>query len=336
MTHDTDGSVMIDGKKVAGVEGRASWLDTSVASRFPGKKATARKASDILPLTVQAAREQTQEFDLLYLYSDGIDAVGDHSKTESGAVQAVRSEIDFIVKLVKKIGGQMNRTHIVVTADHGFLYQASPVNKVHLLSVSGDDDKTRRYVLGDGTKEGLTGLRKLTAASMGLDESPPVSFAEGLSRIRKQGGGNRYVHGGLSLQEMCVPVVRVRIGRSDDVKPVGASIMKSTNPVITTPSVTINIFQEQPVSEKRQPLTLAMRFESSDGTVLSDTASVCLDSDDSKEQNRSKGITLHFGKEAHAFNGKKIYLVLYRVIGGTTMKHSKEEYRYQTMGERDF
>lgn len=334
-----DGTVELDGQQIAGIEGRSKYLDSYVSSRYPGKRAAAYWVNDILRLSSAAARELVSGIDLLYIYSNGIDAAADNAKTESSLPEAVESELSTLEGIVKKIANQLNRSNILITSDHGFLFQYEKPADAFFLSadISGIGCRDRRFVMNDGpAADHFVSLSAGGRSGRGIDSELPVHVAEGLYRIRKQGGGSRYVHGGLSLQELFVPLIRVHVGRTDDVKPVDVSIMIPANTVITTPLYTVNFYQDGPVSEKRPPVQLRIYFAAEDGTVLSDTAELFFDSSDPNPQNRSRSAEFHFSPQVSAYNGRKINLVLERVIGGTTVPYTTVSFVYQSFGERDF
>ena len=260
----------------------------------------------------------------------------DNAKTEASLPDAVASEFDILVGIVKKFANQLNRTHILITADHGFLYQNEKPAEASMLAAENPayGYKDRRYVMGTDTP-GVHFFSPASAASH-MDSRAPLHFAEGLYRIRKQGGGTRFVHGGLSLQEITVPLIRVRVGRKDDVETVGVAIMVPANTVITTPVYTVNFFQEEPVTEKRHPLQLSVFFAAEDGTLLSDRIEMSFDSADPNAQNRSSSAEFHFGPQVNNYNGRRIQLVLEKLIGGTSVPYTKVDFTYQTFGDRDF
>ncbi|MDZ7793688.1 MAG: PglZ domain-containing protein [Spirochaetia bacterium] len=333
---EKNGEVRIDGQLIAGIEGRSKYLGEYVASHIKGKQAAAFWADRLLRLPTAAARELISGVDLLYLYSNGIDAAADNAKTEASLPDAVASELDTLVGIVKKFATQLNRTHILITADHGFLYQNEKPAEAHMLAAENPayGYKDRRYLMSDDTP----GAHFFTPSSSvtNMDSSSSLHFAEGLYRIRKQGGGTRFVHGGLSLQEVTVPLIRVRVGRKDDVETVGVAIMVPANTVITTPVYTVNFFQEEPVSEKRHPLQVSVFFAAEDGTLLSDRIEMSFDSADPNAQNRGSSAEFHFGPQVNSYNGKLIRLVLEKRIGGTSVPYTKVDFTYQTFGERDF
>lgn len=339
---NAQGTCLIDGKNVQGIEHRSAYLSEVVVKRFPGKRAGAFKMNEILDLPVAAARERFSGLDVVYLYSDRIDATADNFKTEHLLPLAAQEELSHLTAMVKKIGNQLNRTHLIITADHGFLYQRDELVEAHKLAAEkpADGNRWRRFILGyDPEAVGEAGegkYRLATGDPAVVDSEQPIAFAAGLYRIRKHGGGSRYVHGGLTLQERIVPLIRVRLTRTDDVKPVSVSIMKPTNAVITTPTYTVRFYQEQAVSEKRPALTLVGFFCGVDEKPISDTVEVLFDSPDSADQNRGRSVEFHFGPGAVQSNGQDITLVLKQKVGGAMVDYAVETFRYQTIGERDF
>lgn len=337
-----DGSCLVDGKNIQGIDGRSAFLADAVAQRMPGKTAVAYKVTDILGLSSAVAREQFAGRDLVFLYSDRIDATADNAKTEHLLPIATEDEITNLVAMVRKLGSQLNRTHVVITADHGFLYQREALVAAHKMAAEKPQDgvRERRFMVGhdpdasDGTDSDK--YRRITEDPGLVVSESPIVFAAGLFRIRKQGGGSRYVHGGLSMQERLIPVIRVRITRSDDVKEVSVALMKPPHAVITTPTYTVRFYQEQPVTEKCPPVTLVGFFRGADGAVISDTVEITFDSTDPADQNRGRSVEFRFGPAAVASNGKDVTLVLQRNVGGALVAYTEETYRYQTIGERDF
>lgn len=333
---EQDGRVLLDGQHVTTTEGRGRHLGDTVAHRFPGKTAGAFRLSDLSELSVAAARERVAGLDVMYIYSNTIDARSDNQKTESESPDAVEDELKRLVAMVRKITGQLNRTHVVITADHGYLYQSGPLVDAHTLAAETPDNgnKERRYLLGSHSTDGPFMTVSDDAGVVGSDA--PLTFVEGLYRIKRPGGGVRFVHGGLSLQERIIPVMRVRAGRRDDTEPVSVAIMKPTNATITTPTYVVRFFQEHPVTEKRPAITLRGQFAASDGTAISDSIEMTFDSADESGENRGRSAEFHFGPTAVHANGKSVTLVLERIVGGTAVPYARESFRYQTIGDRDF
>ncbi|MFW5695793.1 MAG: BREX-1 system phosphatase PglZ type A [Alkalispirochaeta sp.] len=338
---ESDGRVLVDERHITTTEGRRQYLSEAVSRRFPGKTAGAFRLSELSELSTAAARERMAGLDAVYIYSNTIDARSDNQKTELESPDAVEDELRRLVAMVRKITGQLNRTHVVITADHGYLYQSGPLVDAHMLVAETPDggEKERRYVVGSESVPGggAAGPFMTVADNAGVVVSEsPLSFVEGLYRIKRPGGGTRFVHGGLSLQERIIPVVRVRAGRRDDTEPVRVAIMKPTNATITTPTYVVRFFQEHPVDEKHPAVTLRGQFFAADGTAISDSIELTFDSRDTNGENRGKSAEFHFGPNAVHSNGRTVDLVLERMVGGTAVPYARETFRYQTIGDRDF
>src|SRR6202012_477298 len=104
-------------------------------------------------------------------------------------------------------------TNILISSDHGFLFQDEALADSFFLSTQpqGDDIKivNRRYVLGRGLKIDVA-FNTFSPAQLGLDSDLEVQLPKSIHRLRLAGGGSRFVHGGSTLQEVVVPVLAVK------------------------------------------------------------------------------------------------------------------------------
>ena len=93
---------------------------------------------------------------MVYVYHNRIDAVGDKRDTEERVFQAVENTLTDLIDLIKRMANA-NATNMLVTADHGFIYQDKPLVESDFLAdePQGDDIqyRDRRFVIGSGLKE---------------------------------------------------------------------------------------------------------------------------------------------------------------------------------------
>ncbi len=201
-------------------------------------------------------KELVGEADVVYVYHNAIDATGDKAATERKVFDACADAVEEISGLVKLIVREFRAADVLVTADHGFLYTDEPLaaaDHVSLKDVSGEVvEAGRRYVVAekDATSEVL-----LPAALPGghLKALMPRECV----RIAMAGGGENYVHGGISLQEMCVPVLRFRNRRAGskgyvESVPVALSLVSKLD-TITNSLFTLELLQDEPVGGKALP-----------------------------------------------------------------------------------
>jgi uncharacterized protein (TIGR02687 family) len=326
------------GKTIQGVNGRDALLREHFGAANKGKKARAFHAKEFIEMTAAQQEEEIHGYDCVYLFSNHIDAVGDNAKTEQALPRAVRTEIDTLRSLVKRIVN-LNRTHIIITADHGFLYQYGAVEESDMIQIPANPDirrKDRRFILGAGLQNDARFLA-VTAEEAGLDADFDIYLAKGLARIRKQGGGTRFVHGGASIQELCIPVIRVRKSREDDVQSVHF-VMLSKAADITTNSISLEFFQTEPVSPKTRPRQITARFESEQGDeVISNQRKLNLESEDQNDQNRKVILDFVFTPKSSKYSGKLVYLTFYEDRYGQAVQvEERIGFRFRTVLTPDF
>lgn len=306
-------TILADGNPTAGTEARAKIL-----AAHAGGRATALSAEDFLLLNSKTdGRELSRANDVVFIYHNAIDAVGDKRDTEHKTCAAVETAIDEVVKLLKK-GAAMNVSHFVVTADHGFLYQHTPVAESDFLALAepaGTLKYDRRFIVAPAIPEDAR-LKRFTAAQLGLDGSLEFAFPKGIQRLRLQGSGSRYVHGGASLQEVVVPAIEVKKERTSDVGRVEVDILRSGQQ-ITTGQVAITFLQSEPAGEKCLPREVRAGFFSKTGVQLSDTKVLRFDSPAEDARQRERREQFIFGREADQFNQQEVVLRLEEQVPGT-------------------
>jgi len=110
------------------------------------------------------------------------------------------------VRLVKKICNSLNGTNVIITSDHGFLYQRSPIQEAEKRPIPDSNavlESKRRYLL---TSEKIL-EPSLLNFSLPHAENTFAVIPRGTLRFAIQGAGSQFVHGGASLQEICVPII---------------------------------------------------------------------------------------------------------------------------------
>jgi hypothetical protein len=145
---------------------------------------------------------------LIYIYHNIIDAIGDKAASEHQVLAACSQAISELLRLVKKICNSINGTRVLITSDHGFLYQRRPItetDKRPLPKGEGILETNRRYVLGRNLELEDSGTK---AFRLPYDTGGTLALVpRGSLRFAIQGAGCQYVHGGASLQEICIPVI---------------------------------------------------------------------------------------------------------------------------------
>ena len=238
---------------------------------------------------------------VVYIYHDTIDDAGHTSDT--AVFPACDKAISELKNLVRIIVNEFGGTNILITADHGFLYTYRPLV---------EEDKIGQNELFDADKANVGDIEKACGqrcveygrryAIMKKDVQPnyllPVQFLDGNTeyrgfapresiRIKMKGGGLNYVHGGISLQEMVVPVIEYHHLRNDsmeykrnkekyDTQPVEINLL-SANRKISNMIFSLNFYQKDAVSANREAATYQVYFTNENGKQISDVQKIIAD-----------------------------------------------------------
>ncbi|MBK6679396.1 MAG: hypothetical protein IPG53_04915 [Ignavibacteriales bacterium] len=87
-------------------------------------------------------------------------------------------------------------------------------------------------------------------AEQGNHPQHTSSFSCGTSNFWWQVPGSRFVHGGLSLQEVAIPVIKFTKKRTADTELVGIAIISKGSNNLTTNNPVFELIQNKPVSQK--------------------------------------------------------------------------------------
>jgi uncharacterized protein (TIGR02687 family) len=193
--------VLLDGLSTKGAIARQKVLNQN--SRV---EATAIDAKDLLAMNTDEERAAVQPYRLIYIYHNVIDAIGDKASSERQVFSACEQAISELLRLVKKICNSINGTNVIITTDHGFLYQRHPIQEADKRPIPSSEavlESKRRYLLARERAIDPTLLHfNLPYLKDGVAIVPRGSL-----RFAVQGAGAQFVHGGASLQEICVPVI---------------------------------------------------------------------------------------------------------------------------------
>lgn len=170
-------------------------------------EATVIDAKDLLGMSTDDGRAAVQPYRLIYIYHNVIDAEGDQASSERQVLSACGTAISELLRLVKKICNSINGTNVIITADHGFLYQRRPIQEADKRPLPSGEavlESKRRYLLA---RERVNDSTLLHFSLPYIENATIAIVPRGSLRFAVQGAGAQFVHGGASLQEVCVPVI---------------------------------------------------------------------------------------------------------------------------------
>lgn len=299
--------LVADGKPVSTTEQRGAYLDPYAGA--------AVKAEDLLAMGKDKGREFVRERRLIYIYHDRIDLIGDKQSSETKTFEAAADTVIELAQLVKFIVNSLNGYNVLVTADHGFIYQESALAEADKSALADKPEGTllakKRYLLGQGLGGNDKAWSGNTALTAGTEPEGSLDFwlPKGVNRFHFAGGA-RFVHGSAMPQEIVVPVITVRSTESElaKTKLVGISLLGASNKVVTN-TQRFEFIQNEAVSERVLPRTLVICLRdgdqpiSNEQTVTFDSHSPLLD-----ERKRSVLLTVLSG----SYDRNKEYFLVAR------------------------
>lgn len=312
--NSSDATALVDGQSATGTDNR-----DKILKAYANGRATAILAEDFLGLaTSKEGAELTKDHDLIVIFHNRIDRIGDKRESEAETCQAVEQTFDDLEQILRKIAS-LKGSQVVITADHGFLFQQEPVDanvRAQFPTAKELSFKNRRFALGTGIKASA-GQKVFTADELGLSGNWEAVFPLGLDRFPRSGSGSRFVHGGTSLQEVVVPVIRLKRERKDESRVVEAELLR-VPAKITMGKLTFGLFQLEPVEpKKRLPLQLRIGlYAKADGALLCAHRNVLLDSAASEAREREQQVVLELSNAAGDYNNQTLELRLERQLEG--------------------
>ena len=325
------GTVLVDGQSSQGTVNRTKILQAALDGR--GEAIT---AEGFMQLDRDGSRDLLKSNDVLYIYHNRIDHTGDKMHSEGQAFEAAEQTLGDIVRLVKKLTAA-NANNILVTADHGFIYQHRPLDESDFASVEAKGDlvlyRDRRFVLGKGLVESPA-LHRFTPQQLGLGGDVEVQIPKSINRLRLKGAGSRFVHGGASLQEVVIPVLKINKKRQSDVTAVEVDILRGASSVITSGQLAVTLYQTGPVTDKIQPRVLRAGIYTEAGDLISDSHDLSFDLVSDNPRDRELQVRFVLTRKADEVNGQEVVLRLEEKHVGTS--HYKEYKSLRYLMRRSF
>ena len=315
-----DGAVFVDGLPTNGVQARNAVLNARHDSY------AAIDYETINGMSRAELRSYMADKSIVYVYHNVIDNAGEH--LENKVFDVVDEALDEILLLIRKLYNTLQISNYYVTADHGFLYRRKPVHESakysHVMSMH-PTEASKRYVL---TNDDSFSIPYTIEFPLAVDEKGyRVVCPYGYDLFKTPGGGLQYIHGGVSLQETIVPVIRLSelhaIKNKDAISSVGVRL-KSITRKITNRSFSLDFEQIEKVEGQKKPSVCETYIIDEEGNKVSGTYqfTAASTSDDAATRITSVRFTLMNIQ----FDRNKRYFLILRDIDSPTDYIEREQF----------
>lgn len=301
---DGNYDVYVDGKPCSNIIERNEILKVSDPS------AGSIQFDDLKKYSKEEMRDFFVGKSVVYVYHNQIDARGDKSNTEDEVFIACKEAIDEIEDLIVSLTDRVSRTKFIVTADHGFIYKRNKIIESDKIDsfFTRDDQINKRFIVSDNKYE-VMGTKSIRMSDvLGSNDTRCITVPVASNIFKAAGGGQNFVHGGSSPQEILIPVVQVKTIRgyreSQNVKISLISMLPKTTSLL----INLDFVQQEAISDVIKPTTYKIAFIDESGETISNEE---IHLANSKEKESAKRIfKLRFNLKNQKYRrDKKYYLV---------------------------
>lgn len=195
----------VGNKVLSGRQDRVKYLQ-EYAERA-SKTVYETKLEDLLRPS-KKTKKRVEGADLVFVTAQGIDEQGELGNTATARrfMDDVFSSLPRAIKALADLGCE----RVVLAADHGYLFADELDTDTKIDPPGGQEaDLHRRVWVGVGGSDEPSFMRA-PLAWMGLSEDLDVAVPWGFGAFKSPGGASAYFHGGMSPQEMAIPVLSLK------------------------------------------------------------------------------------------------------------------------------
>lgn len=294
-------NVMVDGKNCGDLTSRDKILKEQNENNL------ALAFDEVVKVIKENRKEVLQNKNIIYIYHNQVDARGDKRASENEVFSACAEAIKEIHWLVRKLTGFISASKFFITADHGFLYKRDKLYEFDKVSYDRKicTYSNKRFLLTT-QKVNEPGIKsRLMAYMNNLYVTTPI----GADIFKAAGGGQNYVHGGSSLQEMLIPVIELATNTRAVSYDYVNVVLTSVNRKVTNLITYFDFIQTEKVTDTMKARSLVAYFATEDGEKISFDVPIVANSREDAPEKRTFHEKFTLKSREYKY-GDKYYLVL--------------------------
>jgi len=305
ITYNEDYEVLVDDESCASTEQRQNILQTYNID------AIACTYNDIINLSRGDIRKLLMGKELVYVYHNQIDARGDNKSTENEVFNASEETFAEITKLVNKLTVDRSIYNYIITSDHGFIYKHDKVDESDKITMPKlkNSMQNKRFII---TEENiaLEGTLKFSLDYLSKANSGKYAIVpRGVGIFKVGGGGQNFVHGGASLQEIILPVIKLKTARNKKDTDYVDITLVSLNRKITNLITYLDFIQNENISDSLLPVVAKLYFINEAGEKISNENIIYADIKNQPPEKRMFKEKFTFKNKKYS-KSEKYYIIL--------------------------
>ena len=302
-----DGKVLCDGKQTDDLAKRRIILKNANVN------SECIQYNDFFQMKRDDMRSLLKNVDTLYVYHNQIDSRGENLPTEKDVFNACRDTIKELYEKIKYLGKNANVYHFVIVSDHGFIYKREKLTESDKIGdVSEPCSLTsRRFIISSkhNQTDGICAIK--IGDLLGNDNTNYILFPESVN-VLKCSGGQNYVHGGSSPQELIIPVIDIDIEKyAVETRSAEIRLSRAMKPRINNLITTLEFLQVEAVSSEVKPETYEICIVNDKSQILSDIQTFTANMTSAESSDRLFKLTFNLKNQEYS-KGKTYYLIIRR------------------------
>ena len=222
---------------------------------------------ELINANQERLRELLQGKNIVYIYHNQVDARGDKTASENEVFHACAEAIKEIHRLIHRLTIYLSAPKFFITADHGFLYKRDKLHEFEKVSYDKEicTYSNKRFLLT--TKE--VDEPGMKSRMMEYMKRSYVTTPIGADIFKVAGGGQNYVHGGSSLQEMLIPLIELTANTKAVAYDYVDVVLTSVNRKITNLITYFDFIQTEKVTDTMKARNMVAYFTTEAGEKIS-------------------------------------------------------------------
>ena len=296
--------IEVDGKIVNGLEPRSKYLSDHVAN------AEVLDFEKVMKFKDDDGRQYfTKQRPLTYILHKAVDDLCHPYPSAENVTSTCRTAIENVRTLVRKLHNSWYVNKVIITSDHGFVYNDIKIEGPNLESVEDDiyeKQKGSRYYLTASDKVSDKIAKFPLNQVSAFQEELKVGIPYGTMRLSGHSGYN-FAHGGASLQEVIIPVIVSSMVKDPNVPMVGVNLFERSLSVVSS-MLKFNLIQSEPVTMDHRERNIMCALYDND-KLVSDTINMTLSSSEELPAKRIEPVMLRVSNAKSALLKLKIFNV---------------------------
>ena len=296
--------IEIDGKIVDGIQPRSKYLSEHVTN------AEVLDFENVLKFKDDDGRSYfTKQRPLTYIMHKAIDELCHPYPSAENFTTTCRTAIENIRTLVRKLHNSWFVNKVIITSDHGFVYNDIKIEGPNLESIDDniyEKEKGSRYYLTESDKASDKIAKFPLYQVSAFQDELKVGIPYGTMRLSGHSGYN-FAHGGASLQEVVIPVIVSSMVKDTTVPMVGVNLIERNLSVVSS-MLKFNLIQSEPVSMDHRERNIMCALYDND-KLVSDEICISLTSSEELPAKRIEPVILKVSNVKSALLKLKIFNV---------------------------